>query len=331
MRATSRSLATLCGLAFLGLVVTEAAAEQHTPADWLQRMTSTMHHTNYAGVFVYRYGGNLEAMRIIHRSDDKGERERLVSLNGAAREIIRDNDQVTCILPDSHAVMVDRRQASNPLTDALPDDASALEPLYAMALSGRGRVAGRMAQRVTIRPRDAFRYGYRLWIGDKEGLLLRSDLVDGDGDPVEQVMFTDVHTPGTIPDDWLKPSMPGKEFTWYRPSKDKPSDDGDVSDSRWSVDGMPKGFKLVLYQRGGMPGLKSVVEHRLYSDGLASVSLYIEQNANTHRSFQGHSRMGAVNAFGRVISGHQVVVVGEVPAATVEAIGRGVRLEDAHQ
>jgi negative regulator of sigma E activity len=34
--------------------------------------------------------------------------------------------------------------------------------------------------------------------------------------------------------------------------------------------------------------------------------------------------MGAVHAFGNIVNDHQIIVVGEVPAATVELIAKSV-------
>jgi len=66
------------------------------------------------------------------------------------------------------------------------------------------------------------------------------------------------------------------------------------------------------------------VEHLVYTDGLASVSVFIEHLEASGEHQEGTSRMGAVNAFGTMVDSFQVTVVGEVPEATVERIGRSV-------
>ena len=68
----------------------------------LERMGIASKQLNYQGVFAYQTGNSLQSIRIIHRADDQGETERLVSLNGAAREVIRTNDLVTCIFPEGN-------------------------------------------------------------------------------------------------------------------------------------------------------------------------------------------------------------------------------------
>lgn len=62
-------------------------------------MSKASRELNYDGVFVYRLGKQVDTMRIIHKSDADGSIERLVSLTGHAREVIRDKDQVRCYFP----------------------------------------------------------------------------------------------------------------------------------------------------------------------------------------------------------------------------------------
>lgn len=300
------------------------AADGDSAQQWLERLAKAVRERNYEGTFVYRHQGKLETLRIVHRADADGESERLYSLTGAAREIIRDNDKVTCILPDDKAVMVDRRQLVSPFSSLVPPDISGLRGNYHLELLGADRIAERAARQVAVSPRDRYRYGYRLWIDVATGLLLRADLLDETGQAVEQLMFTELHTPDFIPTSALEPTISGEGFTWYREATQAQAPAGEPEPSRWQIDGLPPGFELVLHEMRALPGKQQPVEHMLYSDGLASVSVYLE--ANHGEPFSGLSRLGALNAYGRVVAGHQVTVVGEVPAATVSQVGESIRL-----
>jgi sigma-E factor negative regulatory protein RseB len=66
------------------------------------------------------------------------------------------------------------------------------------------------------------------------------------------------------------------------------------------------------------------VEHWVVSDGLASVSIYLEKAIDKAEQFEGATQMGAISVFGAVIDGAQVTVIGDVPGETVEAIARSV-------
>ena len=88
---------------------------------------------------VYLHDGKLDAMRIIHQNVGGDEKERLVSLTGSAREVIRDNQSVTCILPDSKSVMVGRSRPRQPFP-VLPRDLESLEKYYRFENVGDDRM-----------------------------------------------------------------------------------------------------------------------------------------------------------------------------------------------
>jgi sigma-E factor negative regulatory protein RseB len=67
----------------------------------------------------------------------------------------------------------------------------------------------------------------------------------------------------------------------------------------------------------------------VFSDGLASVSVFIEPRSPQTEAMRGLAKVGAAFAFSRDLDGHQVTAVGEVPAATVEAIAEAVTKEEA--
>ncbi len=318
----------------LGLVVAQtalAAAPGQGVEAWLERMGHALQTLNYQGTFVYFHDDTLETMRVIHKADKNGGVERLVSLNGSAREIIRDHDAVKCILPDSRSVLVEKRPlpaARFPSSIPNAADTKKLEGHYKFVDLGHGRIAGYECQVIGVRPRDGFRYGYRLWLDEKTAMLLRSDLVSERGRTVEQVMFTSLTMPKTIPDSELKPAVSGEGFVWHvQGEKEKPGPA--ETNVKWEVDKLPPGYHLTLDQVQHLAGAEHPVHHLIYSDGLASVSVFAEPLAPGKPVLRGVARMGAVNAFGRIVGKHHVTVVGEVPAATVRMIGESVRLRDA--
>ncbi len=325
-KASQRAFAgLLAGLLFA--VAAPALAEQSEEAlRWLERMTEAVKSLNYKGTFVYNHEGKLETMRLIHRMDANGEQERLYSLTGAPREIIRDNEKVTCYLSDNGSVRVDWRQSRNPFAELLPSEIAPLSAHYRFELQGEGRVAERVAQIVAILPQDQYRYGYRLWIDSENGLLLRSDLLNERGEILEQLLFTRLEVFESIPDEWLQASLAGGSvISFERPNRHRSaSSRRQGGEPGWRATTLPPGFDLRWYQLRELPGSEELVEHLLFSDGLASVSVYIEP-AHAERAFAGGSRVGAVNAFGRWEQGIQLTVVGEVPAGTVMRIGQALQ------
>lgn len=302
-----------------------AAAEDDAAYSWLMKMNQATRMLDYDGMFVYQHGDQLEAMRIVHAVRDGSVKERLVSLNGSAREVIRDDQQVMCYLPDRKSVIVEHRflgrDKSFPVI--LPESLKVLKKNYVMQLSAPGRVSGRNAQVVIIRPRDQYRYGYHLWADKGTGLLLKADLVDHMGKTLEQFMFTQVKIGHVIDPADLQPAMDLDDMAWH---VGKTMAHDSVQPAKgWTVSEVPTGFVLSNHIMRKTPARGNPVEHLVYTDGLAAVSIFIEKiDKGAQSVIVGGSTMGAVHAFGNVVNDHQIIVVGEVPAVTVELIAKSV-------
>ncbi len=284
-------------------------------------MARAAHTLKYDGAFVYRFDNHLHAMRIIHSAGTTGERERLISLNGPRREVVLDHNRLTCILSDNRSALVEKVHPSKQFPPNFPINADSLSAHYSFALDGTGRMAGHETQRIIIRPRDHYRYGYNLWVDKKTELLLRTDLLGDSGKPIEQFMFTEIHYLKQVSDKLLEPTMSGKTFSWYA-AKEPDMDTTLNTPRRWMVANLPSGFKLDAYHRYNSVPERPMVVHMVFSDGMASV--FIEKLSTRTDPLVGSSWIGAVNAFGRRLDEHYVTVVGEVPQATVRLIGNSL-------
>ncbi len=312
-------------LAFFILILTPTAPAADDARAWLMKMNQAAHTLNYSGSFVYQHGDQLESMRILRSVQGGLVRERLLSLNGAAREVIRTDQEVRCYLPDENAVVVEHRRAeARSFPSLLPQSLRNLDKNYTIALGGTARVVDRNAQEVTISPRDSYRYGYRLWADKESGLLLKANLVDDKGKVIEQFMFTSIELGGTLPDSAFEPRDAGKDYVWYR--EDKESAVSTNASKEWEVKRLPPGFTLSMHMTRKIPNRKTPVEHMIYSDGLAVVSVFVEKLGNEPVSHDASDVMhiGAVHARGLNIGTHQVTVVGEVPVITVDLIGESI-------
>lgn len=319
-----RNVARMAAYALLCYCSSLSAQPVENPQSWLKKMVHAARTLNYDGTFVYQSRNRTESMRIIHRNDVSGVRERLVSLTGVAREVLRDNGYVTCILPDNASVMTSPRRP--PAVNRSPlFEVASVPQFYALKMLGLDRVAGRVAERLELKPQDDFRYGMRLWIDRQSGLLLRNDLLHPAHGVLESVAYTSISMPEQISDELLKPGISGDGFrriTWpEREQAIAPS----ASEASWYVRWVPEGFALRRQGLQQRAGDEAAAEHLVYSDGLASVSVFIEALPADANLLKGHSSMGAASAYGRMIGVHQVTVVGEVPAATVERIGLSVK------
>lgn len=298
------------------------AAEQ--AEDWLARMAKAMRMQAYEGTLVYEHGEQLESMSIVHGNIDGREYERLHVLNGEPFEIIREGEKVTCVWPAKRRLLVNQRPGDL-LAPKPPRDLRSLPAHYRADLKGTERVAGREARILRIEGQDEYRYGYRIWIDTDTGLLLRSDLVGGEDMVYERIMFTRIEPLETVARERFRPSLTGDEYSRHG---DPAADSSELDDPGWGLDDLPPGFRLVSHRSQAMPPHGEAVQHSVYTDGLASVSVFVEPADTDAMPLRGLSRMGAVHAFGKEIEGHQVTVVGEVPAAAVKRIAAGVHRRD---
>ena len=308
-----------------GLLVWSAAgADQNSDQvlSLLNKMSTALKSLNYHGKVVYMHDGQVETLKFIHKNDSGGELQRVVDVTGGgAREIIRKNDTITCYLPDSQSVFVGTRRFKNHLLAKFTAGFEKFADHYSFSQAGKGRVAGRDATIVAIAPKDVFRYGYRFWIDDKSYLLLKSDLIGDDGQALEVFAFTELEVVNNIPDKMLMPAVSGEKFTWHN---EEENSGAEVKKASWDISRMPNGFTITDRASQHMANSNELVDYMIVSDGLASVSVYIEQFSAESQGFIGASRMGAVNIFGSVLDDHHVTVVGEVPRKTVQMIAESI-------
>lgn len=296
-----------------------AASVEEEVQHWLDRMARAVETLNYRGTLVHIREGRMDTLRIIHRADDNGVRERIYSVDGERREVLRDGNKVRCLLPGDQPQALESHLARRLLPNLPVNRLTSPESAYHMALSGRERVAGMMARIVIIKPRDQYRYGYRLWLEERTGMLLRYALTDGQDRQLQQLSFTSIELGVPISDAELKPDMPdaARVLTTRLDEPGGPLRSGRRSGIEPRV---PEGFHLVNAGHGrGASG--DVFRHLLFSDGLASFSIYIE-DASVDGVGSRIETIGPVHIFTARAQGRMYTVVGEVPSATVRFVGR---------
>ena len=303
-------------LAALAMTAAAAGEESSNVHAWLAKMNEAVRSHNYQGTFVYLHGAQLEAMQILHTVEGDRERERLVSLNGAVREVVRDRDSVTCITPDSRLVSVDKRSPHKRFPAVLPMNLADLSRYYIFHVLGRDRVADRFVKVIGIIPKDSYRYGYRLFLDEETALPLKSDLMDDSGKPVAQIMFTSLQVGGKVELPVAKAEEEHESGRYHTAVTLGPEAPEDV-ESQWRFGYLPDGFSLRAVNQWSDRKDGAPVEHLVLSDGLASVSVYIERAEQGREGLDGGSQIGAVNAWGAASHGFQVTAVGEVPQKTV--------------
>ena len=318
LQAARRLLAVAC-LIGAGSAV---AGSNDDPGKWLERMSTAMSQMSYQGTFVYVQGDEVVTMRITHVAAETGVRERLVSVSGVPREVLRDSKGVRWVLGDDNSVLQDQGFNRTFFPQLPLDQQSQAQRSYALKLGGVGRVAGQSVRKLTILPRDRYRYGYSLWLEEHSAILLKWELIDSNRKPLAKLIFTDIRMGAEVDRSELQPSSQLNKFRTVESRL--PSGRGQVSSQpRWRPSSLPPGFELTDHRYFGQQE-SAEFEHLVYSDGLAAVSVYIESEGDSAEQHSGLSRLGTTHAFSRIGDGLAITVVGDVPAITVKLIAETV-------
>ncbi len=333
----------------------ESQASEQAPESTLQRMTEAQRVVEYEGTLVYLHGAQLSTLRIAHRIDNGRSKESLFALSGPIRAVARNDRGVTCMLSGEHSFSVPRGQQGGGLLRAAPREFERIRQHYLLHALGQSRVAGRDTDVVGIVPLDHYRYGYRFFVDRATGLPLKIDLMGDTAEPIEQVMFTSVDIIGTNTDveaetpvepqaspladsaTILAPHPAGWRLTAMPPGFEVVARTGQAGDA----EGTGKPSRLVAEsldeavstgelrqrsrdqagrERGAVEA--SMLEHLVVSDGIATVSVYLESDAGG--GLDGAVRMGAMTAVGSRVGDRHATIVGEVPERTARMLLEGL-------
>jgi sigma-E factor negative regulatory protein RseB len=291
---------------------------------WIERMSDALATRNYDGLFTHTTGSQTETMRIVHRVEHGKSLERLVSLDGSGREIVRTRDEVHAYLPDRRVVLVEPRGDEGSLFKALPTPGPKLDRYYDLSVGKGTRLLGRDVRVIDVRPRDSYRYGYRLWLDEETAMPLQSIVADGAGNPIEHIRFTQLQIKDKIPAKDIEPTVDASGFQWVRTGRKLAAMPQLPTNGGWRPLRVPPGFRLVASRLQPIPGSPMPAQHLIFSDGIAAISVFIEPGAATGPRPPETSSMGSANAYSTSVQGHVVTAIGEVPPATVREIANSV-------
>ncbi len=301
------------------LTFARPALADPTPDDasnLLAQMSVAVRDTSYQGSFIYEHNGRIDALRIFH-AGGRDERERLLSMSGARNEIVRDGATVTCLLTGSPTLLLPNNGEVH-LLPLVPDVSGAsFAKLYSVETALEDRVAGYRTRMVKIVPRDAYRYGYHLWLEDATKLPLRSVVVDAAQHDLEQFMFVALDIGAKPKDSDLVPSGSTDGMT-------APAETVLVGAPQWRVADAPAGFGFLRAQRARQGA--NPAQHLIYSDGVASVSVYVEpRDTKTPDAPDRAIARGVLSMYTHDMQGWKVTALGDVPRATVQRMARSVQ------
>ena len=319
MGKTRQNLLIIFLCAYSGLCAAETTAD---PWLLLEKAAQAAHKLSYKGIFVYQAGANVSAMQITHLNYDNGEFARLVSLDGAPREVLRHDNEVLIYNQKNEQVVIEKRLSKNSFPAILPGLVDALKSSYDVHVAGQERVGGRDCQIIHLEPRDHYRYGYRFSVDREFGLLLKSVMLNEHNAAIEQTAFNQLTMMYGTSMDWFRPGLEGGKSFVMQPQETVTP--GALVEESWTLAPLPAGYRKIEHMQRQIPGKPFPVSHLVFSDGLASVSMFIEPlNKNVPPKI-GYATQGATNILASVSDGYQLIVVGEVPEVTVRKFSAAI-------
>ena len=300
----------------------QAVAQGVDAVALLNRIQAAAQRQNYVGTYIHQQGSQVQSSRVTHLQDRSGEHEKLELMDGQAREFIRHNDDVRCYVPDSKLIVVEKRARYDTFPALLTSIPVDVDQFYRLMVEGIDRVAGRPAQVVRLEARDHQRYGYRLWYDRDTFLLLKAQTVGEKGNAIEQVAFSVVSIGGSIDVGRLKPTATNTDGWRIETSRMVPVDLGRAG---WSVEQPVPGFHKVMEVRRAFGGREDIGQ-MVYSDGLASISIFIEPVA-PQDAVEGDASKGPVNVSTRRHGDFWLTIVGDAPAASIRQMAAAIDLK----
>jgi sigma-E factor negative regulatory protein RseB len=303
------------------LAFAASAAQADDALTWLARAAQAARQLDYVGTIVYQTGAHVQSARITHLFDDGREYAKLVNLDGPAREVVRNAGELRCYYPDAKMMRVEPATFRNVFPALLPEQQQSLSRYYSFRVVGEDRVGGRPVQAVVFEPKDGLRYGHRFWSDARTGLLLKARVVNEQGEGVEQFAFSDLTINATIDPSMVQPSWPTVPDDWQVLK----SATGDVvpHDTGWMVTRVPPGFSKIMEGWRKLRGRAGPVAHLVFSDGLVSISVFVEPLMASSLP-AGALQQGGLNVYSVRQDDHLITVMGETPPATVRQIATSV-------
>lgn len=311
-----------CAAATLGAGAQEAA-QPHGAEQWLQRLRQMPAPPSYVGTFVISgAAGDISSARIWHVREGEQRIERVEALTGAPRLTYRHGQSVTVFFPHKRLVIMQEHEAQPSFPERLRSgDGFALNTYYEAQPEASERIAGLDADVLLLRPRDAWRFGYRIWSEQKTGLIVKTQTLNERGEVLEQGSFSELQWLAPAPLADVLAAMQGTQgWRVVRPEREP----ADAQTEGWRLRQNVPGFQpLNFYRR---PRSDSAARAQwIFSDGLSTVSLFMEPaSAQPHaaRGFPSHGATHALTAYISDAAGRvwRVTAVGEAPPRTLEAL-----------
>lgn len=298
----------------LSLLVANANAG--TVDDWLAQTQEATRGRAYTGTLVVSSGEELSVSKVWHVCDRTTQMERVDSLSGPARTTIRRNGEVITFLTDKKMAYTDQRESLGLLPMRWHNHGESLDRLYRLRHLGVQRVAGHDAKVVELLSLDDARWSYRIWTEANTGVVIKLQTLDNRGAVLEQVAYSELQFDAQVSMQALEQRMNNTDGYVVKPRTYKK----DIWPPFVRQQAEPVlGFTaLSCYQRAEADNPAQVARaHCVFSDGLASVSVFVEHIRADAPLTPTQTMRGATHVVTQALGPYWVSAMGEAPPETL--------------
>jgi sigma-E factor negative regulatory protein RseB len=302
-----------------------ACSAQAAPTDplaWLQRAVQSSRQASFEGTYVHTNGDRTSTVRVTHVNSGGEEYEHIEPLDGAnPLELVRHNDEMFCKFP-AKTVRLDPRITNRFFPAILVAGAETIAVSYDVKLGRTEQVLGYECQWIHLEPRDNLRFSQRLCSEAETGIILRAKVVNEQRQVIEQYTFTELKVGAQVARTDLKSLFRASNRRWRLDGL--PRDDAASAETGWVVRRLPPGFQKLAELKRTLPARAEPVAQIVLTDGVASMSVFIEANGEPRKTKEMFSEEGTTTYFARPLGDTLVSVLGEVPLATAQQVARSV-------
>lgn len=303
-------------MALVSTTSTASTTDNDRALELLQKMHDASGQLSYESSYIRVSNNIIEPLRYRHAQLDKQPFSQLTYLSGPFREVIQRGGEVSYLEPGNEAYTINAKQMVAPLP-LLHTDLNLLAQHYNFVPLGRAREAGLSADVVRISPKDGERYSYVLWIDEASKLLLRMDLLDNTGEPIEQIRSLQLTISSGI-------ALSMKDLVKMKLPPAVKSQPRSLDSLSWQVTKLPAGFEEVALNRNRLMSTERPVESVMYSDGLFSFSVYLS-NVDGYSLNDQVIRNGRRTLFTKIKNDMEISVIGDIPPQLAEKIANSVQ------
>lgn len=281
----------------------------------LKQMNSASRDLNYELAYINISKQKVESLRYRHMVSEKQSLGQLMNMDGPRREVVQHGNIISYFEPGIEPFTL----SGDHIVDALPSIVYAnidyLEKYYDFIHVGRTRITDRPCEVLRVVSHDGSRYSYVVWIDVDSKLPLRIDLLDREGETLEQYRVISFIVGSQIKNlmaDMLNANLP--------PLMPLPVTAN--TQFGWSTGWLPAGMYEVAHHRRQLQNMAFPVESRFYSDGLFSFSVNISPAASKESAL--FYRQGRRSIQTEIRHGNEITLIGELPQSTAKRIADSI-------